>query len=158
MSLTTHRVGGFRVELLTSTEATLGVLEGVTGGDLKWNANARLPGGGTLELIQTTQSINYSSDRVRIWWEANGEEWPLGVYVMAAPATQYGAEFQSRSITLIDKLTVVADDCLTTTLQVAAGANVIDTVIAQIQATGETRIVRLRAGTLTGRRVRCSSR
>jgi hypothetical protein len=342
VSFTGHRTEGFRVELLTSTEASLGDVEGVIGGELKWNGNARLPAGGSLDLVETDQEINFSADRIRVWWStqqkgeegapipwgtdqneytdwveqernlhtnpiptsatgfgvanaatvvynaatqsvlvtcspgatdsgawmtggvagptsaltrtysveieavtavtirlsvqgtagvqnapgvafAPGErkrlsltvnhtgagtavfyalrssgagsevfrvrkvrisdgtgstyldgniapyddlrqyrwlgavntsasvyetrtktvhpvEWPLGVYVMAAPSVQYGAETRSRKITLIDKLTVVADDCLTETLQIAAGANVIDAVIAQIQATGETRI------------------
>lgn len=142
MSLTSHRLESFRVELLTRSESSLGDLDGVTGGELKWNANATLPAGGSIDLTQTAQEINFSSDRVRVWWSvpSAGEEWPLGIYVMAAPVQRYGAESLTRSVTLIDKLTVVADDRLTETLQIPAGANVVSEAVTQIQLTGESRI------------------
>lgn len=140
MSLTSHRVESFRAELLTRTEASLGDLDGVTGGQVQWNANATLAGGGTLEMDDTGQDINFSSDRIRLWWTVGDEEWAMGVFVMAAPSTQYGSSVLSRSISLIDKITVIADDLLLQTLQVPAGANVIDAVVAQIRAAGEERI------------------
>lgn len=68
-------------------------------------------------------------------------EWPLGVYVMAAPSTEYSATGQQRTIDLVDKITVISDDRITETLQVAQGANIIAAVQQQIQATGETRIL-----------------
>lgn len=140
MSLTGHRVETARVELLTRTEASLGNLDGVAGGRLEWNGNADLPGGGALNLVERGQDINYSSDRVRIWWGANGEEWPLGVYVLAAPSRLFTDTGTSRALTLIDKLTIVRDDVLVETLQVPAGANIIDAVVAQVHATGETHV------------------
>lgn len=144
MSLTGNRKESYRVELLTETDASLGTLDYVGGGSLDWNANANLPAGGSLSLEtppEGAQEINISKDRVRIWWEVEGEEpWPLGVYVMAAPAVSYRADGSSRQITLIDKLAVVSDDLLLTTLQVPAGANIIQAVVAQINAAGETRI------------------
>ena len=144
MSLTGNRKEGYRVELLTETDASLGTLDYVDGGSLDWNANADLPAGGSLSLETPpagAQEINISKDRVRIWWEVEGEEpWPLGVYVMAAPAIAYRADGSSRQITLIDKLTVVKDDSLLATLQVPAGTNIIQTVVEQINAAGETRI------------------
>lgn len=140
MSLTGHRSESFRAELLTRSEQSLGDLDGVTGGQLQWNANASLAGGGELTLADTGQDIDFSSDRIRVWWNESGTEWPLGVFVMAAPSVQYGADSLSRSITLIDKITVIADDCLLQTLQVPAGANVVQAVVDQIKATGEQRI------------------
>lgn len=141
MSLTGHRREAFRVELLTRTDASLGDLDGVEGGHLEWNANADLPAGGSITLLDLGQAIDFSSNRVRVWWEVEGvEPWALGVYVLAAPSTQYLADGRSREIALIDKLTVVRDDALLETLQVPAGANIVDAVIAQIQAVGETRI------------------
>ena len=145
MSLTGHRRQGYRCELLTRTDASLGDLGYVEGGHLEWNANADLPGGGSILLETDTsrgaQVINISSDRVRVWWEVEDEEpWPLGVYVMASPSTQYRGDGSSRQITLIDKLTVVRDDCLLQTLQLPAGANIVQAVVTQIQAAGENRI------------------
>lgn len=141
MSLLSHRRQSFRVELLSKSDSTLGDLPGVTGGNLEWNSNADLPAGGTISVTDLGQDLNTSKDRVRIWWSVDGvTEWPLGVYVMAAPATLYSAVGSSREITLIDKLTVVADDRLLTTLQVPAGANIVQAVVQQINAAGETRV------------------
>jgi len=141
MSFTGHRVERIRVELLTYSERSQGYLDGVSGGQLSWNANADLPGGGHISLEDRGQLINVSKDRIRIWWEVVGEDpWPLGVYVISAPSTQYHASGSSRDITLIDKLTIIRDDVLTTTLQIPAGANVVQAVVQQVQATGETQI------------------
>ena len=52
----------------------------------------------------------------------------------------YGPDGRSRDITLIDKMTVVHGDLLTTTLQIPAGANIIQQVSMQIQLSGENRI------------------
>lgn len=141
MSITGHRKESIRVELLTRTENSLGYLDGVTGGALSWNANATLPGGGEVSVIGRGQDINTSQDRVRIWWELEGEEpWPMGVYVISAPATQYSADGSNFDLKLIDKLTVINDDVLVETLQYAAGSNVVASVVQQIQAAGETKI------------------
>lgn len=142
MSLTGHRIEGYRVELLSRSDASLGYLGYVEGGRLQWNANADLPAGGSIDLESGPNiPINPSSDRIRVWWDVAGEpSWPLGVYVMAAPATQYRADGSSRQITLIDKLTVIRDDLLLATLQIAAGANIVQAVVTQINASGETRV------------------
>lgn len=141
MTLTGHRVERFRVELLTRSESSKGDLDGVSGGRLEWNAMADLPGGGTIELTDRDQDINVSLDRVRIWWEVVGvEEWALGVYVLSAPSTQYTDAGSSREITLLDKVTVLREDVLTTTLQVPAGSNIVDAAVGQIVAAGESRI------------------
>lgn len=142
MTLTTHRTERFRVEHLTRTDASLGYLDGIRGGRLEWNANAILPGGGSVSLVdQEGQEINLSQDRVRLWWEVDGNDpWPLGVYVLAAPSVMYSPEGTTRDITLIDKMTVIHSDLLTQTLQIPAGANIIQQVVLQIQASGEQRI------------------
>lgn len=141
MSLYGHRLESYRVELLDYQDNVIGELEGVTGGSLSWNANAPIPGAGTLELAETTQEIDFSSNRVRPFWQVNGEEWPLGVYVMAAPVTEYSATGRARSVDLTDKITVVSDDRIVQTFQVAKGANVVEAARQQIVAAGETRIL-----------------
>lgn len=141
MSITGNRKERLRVELLTKEEYSLGDLDGITGGSLNWNANATLPGGGEISVIGRGQLINTSKDRVRIWWVLDDEEpWPMGVYVISSPSTQYSADGTSFDLNLIDKLTVINDDTLTETLQYPAGKNIIDAVVEQILATGETKI------------------
>lgn len=141
MSLTGHRTELIRVELLTRSENSLGYLEGVDGGNLSWNANADLPGGGSISLKDMGQDINVSQDRIRVWWEVAGlDPWALGVYVISAPSTQYQSQGSGRELSLIDKLTVVKDDLLLETLQLPAGTNVIEAAVQQINAAGETRV------------------
>lgn len=140
MSLTGHRVESVRVELLTKSEASLGNLDGVSGGSLKWNANADIPGGGNIILVERGQEINVSQNRVRVWWDVNGEEWPLGVYLLAAPSRRYSGHGSSQDLILTDKLSVIRDDVLTQTLQIPAGANLVAAATAQVVATGETRV------------------
>lgn len=141
MSFVGHRTERVLVELLTKSENSLGYLDGVEGGSLSWNANADLPGGGFLTLEDLNQGINVSQDRIRIWWEIEGVGvWPCGVYVLAAPATQYRSDGSSREIELIDKLTVLRDDKLTETFQLPAGANIVTAAVWLIQETGENRI------------------
>ena len=141
MSLYSHRTESFRIELLDYQDKTIGELDGVDGGNLRWNANAPLPGGGDIQLADINPDINYSADRIRPWRRVGDQEWPLGVFVMAAPETLHSPTGRFRPISLIDKITVVADDRLTQTLQIPAGANVVDAAVQQIQATGESRIL-----------------
>lgn len=140
MSLTGHRVESVRVELLTSRDESLGDLDGVSGGSLTWDSSAVLPGSGSFTLVERGQSINYSSNRIRPWWRVNGQEWPLGVFVMAAPTVAHGESSTSRQVTLIDKLTVVKEDALLRTFQLAAGTNIIDAAVALLVNIGETRV------------------
>lgn len=141
MSLTGHRVESFRVERLNRAEESLGDLDGVSGGSLTWDASADLPAGGDLNLVDLGQEINYSSDRVRIWWSVLGEDdWALGVYVLAAPNEAHTDAEVTRSIALIDKLTVIRENVVTKTLQIAKGANIVASAVAQVKATGESRI------------------
>lgn len=141
MSITGTRVESILVEHLTKSESSRGYLDGISGGDLTWNANADLPSGGYVALRTIDQNINFSQDRFRIWWVVEGEDpWPRGVFVISSPETDYEEDGSSRQVSLIDKVTVVRDDVLLETLTISAGTNTVQAMVAQIQATGETRI------------------
>jgi len=141
VTLTGHRVESYRVELLTSGEASLGDIDGVTGGSLSWDASADLPGGGSISLLDLGENIDYSAGRVRVWWQVAGEpEWPLGVYVMAAPTEAHSGAGVARDISLIDKLAVPRDSALTATFQVAKGANIVAAAVSVLTGIGEVRV------------------
>ena len=143
MSLTGHRTERILIEHLTKEDNSLGYLDGMEGGSLHWNANADLPAGGTILLEDLNQGINFSKDRIRVWWEVDGETpWALGVYVIAAPGITFRGDGKSRTLNLIDKLTIVKDDIITETLQLPAGTNAIEAARDQILAAGELRIAR----------------
>lgn len=141
MSLTGHRQERFSVELLSNDDESLGFLDGVEGGSLKWNANADLPGSGEITLLGLSQAINFSRDRIRVWWEVTGNDpWPLGVYVLSAPSTQYSSDGKYYRLILTDKLSVVSEDVLLETLQIPAGGNIVEAAVDQVRLTGENRI------------------
>lgn len=141
MTYTGHRTERFYLELLTKNEQSLGYLDGFEGGDLAWNANADLPGGGSVLLEDLGQDINYSRDRVKVWQQIDDlAPIPWGVFCIAAPTKAYRADGGSRQVTLLDKVTVLRDDVLTSTLQIPAGTNVVQAMVAQVQAAGETAI------------------
>lgn len=136
-----HRAEGYYVELLSSSGNTLAYLDGVTGMDLKWNSLADLQGSGSIQLLDTTQDINFSQDRVRLWWSMAGQNpWPLGKYVMSVPETSYTSFGRAYDVTLLDVITVMQEDVLLETLQYPAGVNVVAAAVAQVQAAGEMAI------------------
>lgn len=136
-----HREERYQVELLNNLDESQGFLDGVEGGSLKWNANADLPGSGKVDLLSLSQPINFSKDRIRIWWEVTGvDPWPMGVYVLSAPATQYKGDGTYHRLILTDKLSVVREDVLLETLQIPAGTNIVQAAVDQVRATGENRI------------------
>lgn len=154
MSLTGHRRDEHAVfELLTSGEQSLGELTGVRAGSgqIELNANADLRAGGSFVLEDTGQEIAWGSDRVRVTWWADGVEMPLGVFLIAAPTLSHGeAGVVSRTVELIDKLTVPTEQALTQTLTVPAGTNVVDTAVQVLGWTGETRVAVTRSSAVLG--------
>lgn len=141
MSLTGHRREKFYVELLNNLDESQGYLDGVEKGSLRWNANADLPGSGEITLLDLSQTINLSKDRIRVWWEVDGvEPWAMGVYVISAPATQYAGDGTYYRLILTDKISVIREDVLLETLQIPAGANVVEAAVAQVRAAGENHI------------------
>lgn len=145
-----HRTEGFRVDLLKYDDTLLGPLDGVTDVSLRWDSDASISAGGNMQLLDTNQVIDYSSNRIQVWKTVGNEEWPLGIYLMAAPTISHSAEGVSRDVTLIDKMVVIRDDCITQTLQAPSGTLVTDFIRAQLLATGETRLLLTPSGaTLT---------
>lgn len=141
MSLTGHRVEQLLVEHLTHTEASLGYLDGVTGGSVKWRARANLKTTGSITLEKLDAGVNVSRDRIRLWWQVNNEEpWPLGTFVIAAPLVEYAEDGSSRELTLLDKLTIIREDHTLETVQVLAGTNLVEAAVSQVLATGESRV------------------
>lgn len=139
--LVTHRVESYRVELLNRKDEVLGDLDGVTGGSVEMNANATLRISGNLDLIDQGQNINFSSDRVRIWWQVQGvEPWPLGVYLLDQPSVRMTDEGREWEIGLIDKLAVLQDAAVEQPFSLPAGTVVTTAVRDLILSTGETRL------------------
>lgn len=140
--LTGHRSESWRVELLNLSDTSLGNLDGVAGGDLTFNVYATIRGGGSLDY--KGEPIDWLAHRVQPWYRAEfmGQmiEWPLGVFIPAAPATGYGAAGGTQGIELYDKTLILDQDKVEATYSVAAGAVVTAAVRDLLESIGETRL------------------
>ncbi|QWW20124.1 hypothetical protein I6B53_03235 [Schaalia sp. 19OD2882] len=138
--LTGHRVAGFTVTLLDADEQEKGLLDGVTGGDVTLSAATRLRASGTLQVDEVGQQIDWGTDRVRIDYEANGQAWPIGVFLLSAPTQSFEDGMVSRRVELLGKLAVIDQDATVSTLSLASGTRVTDAVRQILAEAGETRM------------------
>lgn len=141
--LTTHRVQSWHVDLLTATDATVGGLDGVDALTIEQKLGATISGGGTLDLTDVDQGIDWLSARVQPWWAVRAGdavvEWPLGVYLCSAPVETWSADGRRTwRVELLDKLLVLDEDKIDGTYSLAAGTVVTDAVRAVIAASGQT--------------------
>lgn len=140
--LTSHRSESWRVELLNLSDTGLGQLDGVAGGEFTFNVNNAIRGGGSLDY--KGEPIDWLRHRVQPWYRIQAGtttfEWPLGVFIPAAPSTQYGAMGGVQSIELYDKTLILSQDAVDTTYSVPAGTVVTDVIRALLVSIGETHI------------------
>lgn len=142
---------GYRFELLDNEENLIGELLTVTGGNLSWDAYASVKGGGTLDVLDDGTPIDWLNTRVRpfvlrtrLGMGTPTVETPLGVFLSAAPSTNWDKTGGQRSVEVVDKLSILDTDVpmdssglKALTYAVPAGANIVATVKALIDATGE---------------------
>ena len=139
--LTGTRSESWSVELLNNDDIPVTKLIGVTGGQFDFNVNAEIRGGGALEYHGPR--IDWNQHRVQPWYrsEAGGRvaEWPLGVFIVATPSTQYEDTGEDVTLELYDKTQILVDDQMVTSYQVQAGSNLIDEVRSILAGAGQTR-------------------
>lgn len=128
-------------ELLNLNDESLGMLDGVEpGGRLTFNVNAEIRAGGTLTW-HARHPIDWMQRRLRIWFTSNGHQWPMGVYVVAAPDSDYDDGDQIQPLTLLDKTSIIAEAGRAGIYSLAAGTNITRHAVQLItEAGGGTRI------------------
>lgn len=148
-TFSTARVTDYRFDLLNNDEELVGTIIGVSGGELSWHAEAAIKGGGTINVTDTGQDIDWLNIRVRPVVLLSGladaapVEVPAGVYLAAAPVQDWDDVGRSWSVELLDKNSILDQDIVTdsngnpVTYSAPVGANVVDLVIQLIQMTGE---------------------
>lgn len=149
VTFSSARVTDYRFDLLNNDEQLLGTLEGVSGGELSWRANAAIKGGGSIGVTDTGQDVDWLNIRIRpvvlLSSLADGAplEVPVGVYLAAAPVQDWGETGLQLSVELLDKNSILDQDIVTDsngnpiTYSAPIGANVITLVTDLIQSTGE---------------------
>ena len=135
-NLAGHRFETSRVDLLTRVDGVVGPLDGVEGCSVTIDGDSLVSGSGSLELRDTGQNIKWASARVQPWIVVNGQAWPLGVFLLSTPNDEYDGTGRAWSVKLSDKVDIL-DDPIPVSHSVAAGANIVEAVVAAIQETGE---------------------
>lgn len=142
-ALFTHRDERFRFELLDSNDAFIEELDGVEGGQLDFSIYNTIRSGGSLNVVEN-QTVDWMASRVKVYYvlatEAGDVEWPLGVFIPAAPVATINGSKKSKTVELYDKMLILQQDAFDETYVVAAGANVTDAVRSIIESTGEDNI------------------
>jgi hypothetical protein len=128
---------GFRFELLDVDERPLGWLTGVEGGTLDFNANSRVKAGGSIE-VKDVDGVDWTIARVRPWAHVDDIEWPLGVFLAAAPQDAWSGGRWGGSVELLGKLATLDTDYVPAAVAYPAGTVVTEAVREQIGLAGQT--------------------
>lgn len=142
MSITGARSPRWVFELLNSADEPIRVLDGVTGGGCEVSATTRLGGSADLSIVETGQGIDWMSHRVSVSYDPGTGDaaWDVGVYMSTSPKEEHDGFNTVYDVSLLSKMAVVDEDTVETRFSVAAGANIIDTVMDLLDSTGETRV------------------
>lgn len=145
------RAVDFNFDLLGHDEVQTGTLDSVTGGDLAWDATASVHGGGSIEVVDIGQPIDWLKVRIRVaalLSPVGGGDGiigrPLGIWLPAAPVEKWSEVGRSWSVELTDKTAILDQDIVTNDdgdpIAYAAqpGADVITLVRDLINNTGES--------------------
>lgn len=148
------RVTSYRFDMLDTEENLIGTLSSAElGGSLSWDAYASIKGGGSIQVTDVGQQIDWLNVRIRptaILQRAGGgtdpvnTEVPLGVFLCTAPVEGWTATGRSWNVELLDKNSILDTDIVTdsngdpVTYVAPIGANVIDVVKSIIADAGES--------------------
>ena len=140
-AITGHRTESYRIDLLNQDDVMVAKLLGVTGGQFTFNVNAPIRGGGSIDYLG--EKIDWNTHRIQPWYQTSAgdefQEWPLGVFLVATPDTEYSDTGRAVTLEMYDKTQILNDDQLPSTYQVAAGTNIITAVRTVLAEAGQTR-------------------
>lgn len=148
--LSTDRVTRYRFDLLDRTEQLVGEVRSVQpAGQVSWSAQASVKGSGSITVTDIGQHIDWLNCRIRPTLivedlhTGRRQEYPVGVFLCAAPVEDWSATGREWTVELVDKNSIldtdiVTDDGRPTTFTLPAGANIVAAVVALIRSTGET--------------------
>lgn len=136
---TGHRRTRFVLELLDREERVKRTLRRVGGGEVTFSATTRLKSSGTVEIQNPPEGIDWLNDRVRVSITINDTTWSLGVFLIAAPETQYSEDGKHYRVELISKLAILDQQAVEQTFSLPTGTPVLETIQRLIHQTGETK-------------------
>lgn len=127
------------VKLFTRQGTPLGDLEGVLGGQIDASAYATVKSTGSLTVKDVGQIVDgqWSQYRVQPIYTVNGEETPLGVFLPSTTTDDWDDTTRTWTVELADKTSILDGTVLGEFYTVPAGSNVVSTVKALIERSGE---------------------
>lgn len=137
------RAPRWKLWLLDSTDTPLRLLDGVSGGGVETKALSRLGGSGTLQLDERGQDVDWMSHRVQAVYDpgiTGVAAWPVATMMLSSPTLTRHDGRTSYEVSLLPKMQVIDEDASASAVSLAAGTNIISTVVNLIQSTGENRI------------------
>lgn len=144
----------WRYTLFDDLDRPLRTLDGVTGKSCTVSATTRLGGSASVSIDELGQGIDWMRHRIQIAYNpgiAGIQPWPVGTYLFTSPKTTVGDDRTTHDVALLSKMAIIDEDSPDGRFSLAAGTQIIPTVVALIQGTGETRIsVTDSTATLTG--------
>lgn len=141
-------VSSYQVDVLDPSGAYLGALQGVSpGGSVTWSSTSAVHGSGSLTVLDIGQGVDWLNVLLRPTLTTTSPDgvsaqYPLGVWIPAAPTETWTDAGRSWAISLTDTLGYLDRQMATgpngapITYGVASGANVIDAVVQLIQDAG----------------------
>src|SRR5690606_16277399 len=114
-----------------------GTLDGVSGGSIEYVNNRTVKGGGTLDVVDRNQDIDWLNVRLRPCMYINQYKWSLGVFLPSTPKENWTSEGRRWTVELLDKTSILDQDAAPTSYSLPAGTNVINTVRDLILSSGE---------------------
>lgn len=130
--------------LLDSEDRPLRTLDGASGG--RWSIDAGTLLGGTASIVLNVKNgrdvgIDWMSNRIRATFHDGTASFDVGTYLFTAPTqVNTGEGVTGYQVDLLPKMNIPSEDKLDARLVLAAGVNVVDTVVNLINSTGETRV------------------
>lgn len=109
------------------------LLHNVTEGDISYTSLGRLKSSLTIKIEEDELlNIDYMNDRIKPVVVIDGEEYPLGIFLISSPSRNIDANSVTRYLTCYSKLKILDNDKVTSRYYVPAGANVVNQVITLI--------------------------
>lgn len=129
-------------DILDNNDNFIGTLDGVNSGSIKRNVNTTIRSGGSLSWSGVAPPA-WPRIRLRPRYTAelsdgSSVDWPMGVFIPAAPVINWNGTLASADVELFDKLLVLEEDAIDITFSLPAGTVVTDAIRSVIEDAGET--------------------
>ncbi len=141
-----YQVVDYRFEVLDRFETYQGTLDSVIGGSVKWSSTSSVHSGGSIDVDDIGQDIDWLHSRIRVFavlqeMDGTTRRTPLGVYLPAAPTEKWVDNQRAWTVELTDKLGILDGDIAMqddfSAFAVPAGADVISVVKQVIESMNE---------------------